>query len=101
MDLTFEKLLCGEELNNDRLIIESIERLSAFCWDIADRMRKGTANKDDAIRGIAYARQISLLLMYYDVREMVGLDSADLFLAREQANAAIDLSLQYVRTHND
>jgi hypothetical protein len=101
MELTLSKVLCGENLDNENVVIESIRRLKDFCWDVAIKIREGTAGVEDAIRGIAFSRDLAMLLTYYQIRELTGLDEADLFLATEAAQAAMELSVNYVRTHID
>lgn len=101
MLLTLSKVICGEELDDSRVIVECITRLKDFCWDITNRLRDGTAGVEDAIRGIAFSRDLATMLVYYEVKKMTGLDEANLFLAKETAQAAMRLSVQYVRTHID
>ncbi len=101
MELTLSKAICGEQLSNESTVVESIRRLKDYCWDIADRIRKGTGGVEDAIRGIAFARDMALILTYYEVSEFTSLTPSDIFLAEETANAALHLSVQYVRTHID
>lgn len=101
MQRVISRILCGEELSEEAPIVESIRRLFGFCQDIAVRLRNGTAVLIDAEKGIAFAQELNMMLVYYRNHDLTGLDDTDIFLAEEIAQAVVKLSISYVRSHND
>lgn len=93
MELTLGRVLCGDDLNDTGILIESIRRLKDFCMDVVAKIRTNSADAEDAVRGIAFSYDLSLLIGYYESHNIEGLDDADLFLAKEAAEAAMNMSI--------